>query len=195
MGGVPLREGEVVFNASVLIDPSGYKQIVYRKVHLFDVCVQGREVRESASFTAGDQLAAVEINGWRVGLSICYDLRFAEMFVQYHKQNVDLILVPSSFLVPTGRSHWQTLLRARAIETQAYVAAPAQVGVHQSRVDDSLEKQTWGESLIVGPWGEVLATSSNFDQALSHDPLYCVLDKGPIAKAREQIPLLSHRRL
>ncbi|MBY0384530.1 carbon-nitrogen hydrolase family protein, partial [bacterium] len=182
--------------ASVLIDPSGQKKIVYRKIHLFDVNVQGRVVRESDSFCAGSEEAIVDIKGWRVGLTICYDLRFAELFVKYHKQQVDLVLVPSSFLVPTGRSHWQTLLRARAIETQSYVAAPAQVGVHKSVVAPSLsERQTWGESLVVGPWGEILAASSSFDQPLSLKPILLELDKEQLQKVRAQIPLLQHRRL
>lgn len=196
LGGVPLQETAGVFNASVLIDPSGTKKVVYRKIHLFDVDVEGRVVRESDSFCAGSTPETIEIKGWKVGLSICYDLRFAELFINYHKQKVDLILVPSSFLVPTGRSHWQTLLRARAIETQCYVAAPAQVGTHKSQRDPSLfERQTWGESLVIGPWGEILAASSSFDQPLSTTPLLCVLDKKEITKTRTQIPLLSHRRL
>lgn len=196
MGGVPLMENGKLYNASVLIDPSGHKKIVYRKIHLFDVNVQGRVVRESDSFSAGSEEAVVDIKGWRVGLTICYDLRFAELFVKYHKQQVDLILVPSSFLVPTGRSHWQTLLRARAIETQSYVVAPAQAGVHKSADDSSLpERQTWGESLVVGPWGEILAASSSFDQSVSLKPLLVEIDKESLQKVRAQIPLLQHRRL
>lgn len=196
MGGVPLLEPTGVANASVLIDSAGQIRVVYRKIHLFDVNVEGREVRESDSFCAGTHDSVVDIKGWRVGMSICYDLRFAELFINYHKQQVDLIVVPSSFLVPTGRSHWQTLLRARAIETQSYVAAPAQVGNHCSLMDSSLaQKQTWGESLVIGPWGEIFAASSSFDQTLSLEPLFLVLEKQQIQKARTQIPLLSHRRL
>ncbi len=196
LGGVPLKEASGVFNASILIDPSGQKKVVYRKIHLFDVDVEGRVVRESDSFCAGSEEAVLDICGWKIGLSICYDLRFAELFIKYHKQKVDLILVPSSFLVPTGRSHWQTLLRARAIETQSYIAAPAQVGTHQSQSDTSLPpRQTWGESLIIGPWGEIIAASSTYDQPASSAPLLCILDKKEITKSRTQIPLLSHRRL
>jgi deaminated glutathione amidase len=197
LGGIPLVEPEHgIVNASVLIDATGEVKLVYRKIHLFDVNVEGREVRESDSFCAGTHDAIIDIKGWRVGMSICYDLRFAELFIRYHKQLADLILVPSSFLVLTGRSHWQTLLRARAIETQCYIAAPAQVGTHRSQLDASFaEKQTWGESLVIGPWGEIIAASSSFDQAPSHQPLFCVLDKQQIQKTRAQIPLLSHRRL
>jgi deaminated glutathione amidase len=209
LGGNPLREESVrgeatetpnqvtkVSNASVVIDPSGVVKVLYRKIHLFDVDVEGRVVRESDSFCAGSEPAVLEVKGWRVGMTICYDLRFAELFTHYHKQKVDLILVPSSFLVPTGRSHWQVLLRARAIETQSFVAAPAQVGVHHSLQNPALpERQTWGESLIVGPWGEILAASSSFDQPLSLKPLILELDRAQLQKTRSQIPLLSHRKL
>jgi deaminated glutathione amidase len=196
LGGIPLREESVVSNASVVIDPSGVVKVLYRKIHLFDVDVEGRVVRESDSFCAGSEPAILDVKGWRVGMTICYDLRFAELFTHYHKQKVDLILVPSSFLVPTGRSHWQVLLRARAIETQSFVAAPAQVGVHRSLQNPALaERQTWGESLIVGPWGEILAASSSFDQPVSLKPLCLELDRAQIQKARAQIPLLSHRKL
>lgn len=209
LGGNPLREESArggstetpnqvikVSNASVVIDPSGVMKVLYRKIHLFDVDVEGRVVRESDSFCAGSEPAVLDVKGWRVGMTICYDLRFAELFTHYHKQKVDLILVPSSFLVPTGRSHWQVLLRARAIETQCFVAAPAQVGVHRSQQNPALpERQTWGESLIVGPWGEILAASSSFDQPLLLEPLCLELDRAQIQKTRAQIPLLSHRKL
>ncbi len=206
LGGIPLREepaqgfptqaGARVFNASVVVEPSGAVKVLYRKIHLFDVDVEGRVVRESDSFCAGSEPAILDVKGWRVGMTICYDLRFAELFTHYHKQKVDLILVPSSFLVPTGRSHWQVLLRARAIETQSFVVAPAQVGVHRSLQNPQLaERQTWGESLIVGPWGEILAASSSFDQPLSLKPLILQLDRAQIQKTRAQIPLLSHRKL
>jgi deaminated glutathione amidase len=195
-GGVPFAENGKVSNAAILIDPSGALKVIYRKIHLFDVDVEGRRVRESDSFCAGSEPTVLEIKGWRVGMTICYDLRFAEIFVNYHKQKVDLVLVPSSFLVPTGRSHWHVLLRARAIETQAYVAAPAQVGVHKSLRNPQLaERQTWGESLVVGPWGEILAASSSFDEPVSLKPILWELDKAQIQKVRAQIPMLSHRRL
>ncbi len=206
LGGIPLREGSApgipkktnsqVSNASVVVEPSGAVKVLYRKIHLFDVDVEGRVVRESDSFCAGSEPSILDVKGWRVGMTICYDLRFAELFTHYHKQKADLILVPSSFLVPTGRSHWQVLLRARAIETQSFVAAPAQVGMHRSLQNPQLaERQTWGESLIVGPWGEILAASSSFDQPLSLKPLTLELDRAQIQKTRSQIPLLSHRKL
>lgn len=195
-GGIPLKEAQGVFNASVLINNKGQVSIVYRKIHLFDVNVQGRKVQESDSFSPGNKGQVVAIAGWNVGMTICYDLRFAELFIQYHQQQADLILVPASFLVPTGRSHWQTLLRARAIETQAYVVAAAQVGSHRSQLNPALpEKQTWGESLVVGPWGEIIAASRSFDQTGEDLPFVVSLKKQEILQVRQQIPLLSHRRL
>jgi len=211
LGGIPLNEGGAVYNSSVLISPSGEVRIVYKKIHLFDVDVEGRTVRESLSFDAGATPNVIDINGWKIGLTICYDLRFSELFVHYHRQEVDLILVPSSFLVPTGRAHWHTLLKARAIETQAFVVAAAQVGVHKSQRDSSLaERQTWGESIAFDPWGQLLGSTESFDDlaasgetnaaanfapAKSRGPILVELDKSLIAKTRAQIPMLSHRKL
>ncbi|MCC6138375.1 MAG: hypothetical protein IT287_07060, partial [Bdellovibrionaceae bacterium] len=194
-GGVPYKTAKGICNTSLLIDSNGDFQELYEKIHLFDVDVAGRSVRESDSFKAGNQPAILEIKGTKIGLSICYDLRFAELFVYYHKQNVDVIVVPSSFLVETGRAHWSTLLRARAIETQAYVLAPAQVGIHTSSLDPSLpSKTTWGESLAIGPWGEILARSSSFDDKVGeHTPLVLELLPENLDKVRAQMPTLSHR--
>lgn len=199
VGGTPLLIDGLVYNASVFIFPGEEPQVVYKKIHLFDVNVEGRRVCESDSFTSGSELSIIDIQGWKLGLSICYDLRFAEMFVQYHRQKVDGILVPASFLVPTGRAHWSTLLKARAIETQSYIIAAAQVGTHESQLDPTLAtKQTWGESLVFGPWGQRLAESESFDQLGSKvdvPPFIVELDKTMIEQARQQIPLLSHRKL
>ncbi len=195
LGGVPLNDHGTIYNASVLVTPTGDAKIVYRKIHLFDVNVQGREVRESSSFAGGEHDHVEDIFGWRVGMTICYDLRFSELFVNYHHKLVDLILVPAAFLVPTGQAHWHTLLKARAIETQAFVAAAGQVGAHHSTLDGALpERQTWGESLVFSPWGECLARSPSFADGGGLTPLWLELDKSLIQKTREQIPLLSHRK-
>lgn len=196
LGGVPFQDEGQVFNASILLTPAKELRIVYRKIHLFDVNVQGRELRESLSVDPGAQTSTVDIKGWKVGMTICYDLRFAEMFVQYHRQEVDLILVPSSFLVPTGRAHWATLLRARAIESQAFVAAPAQGGTHAPSEAGLQPKQTWGQSLLFGPWGEEMARAPSFDENIKdNSAIFAELDRALIQKSREQIPLLSHRKL
>jgi deaminated glutathione amidase len=201
MGGIPLNENGTVFNASVLLSPEGEIKTVYRKIHLFDVDVQGKVVRESLSFDPGITPHTIDIRGWKIGLTICYDLRFSELFVHYHRQEVDLILVPAAFLVPTGRDHWATLLKARAIETQSFVAAAAQVGVHTSSQDNSLPaRETWGESSLFDPWGVNMGTTKTFDgfKALGAGPdapLWSELDPTLIQKTRAQIPLLLHRKL
>lgn len=199
IGGTPLSIDGIVYNASVLIFPGMASQVVYKKIHLFDVNVEGRRVCESDSFKPGEELAMIDINGWKLGLTICYDLRFAELFIGYHRQQVDGILVPSSFLVPTGRAHWSTLLKARAIETQSFIIACAQVGTHSSlQVPEAPSKETWGESVVFEPWGQRLAVSETFDQISSgvrQTPLTVELDRTLIERARQQIPLLSHRKL
>lgn len=196
-GGVPFKTLAGIANTSLFIDEQGHFKNIYSKIHLFDVDIDGRKVRESESFVAGKEPAILDFKGWRLGLSICYDLRFSELFVHYHKMNVDAIVVPSSFLVETGRAHWNTLLRARAIETQSYVLAPAQVGIHTSHSNPLLpHKTTWGESLAISPWGDVLARSPSFDEyAGSHEPLILDLRIEPLSKVRLQMPTLSHRKL
>jgi nitrilase len=129
----------------------------------------------------------MELKGWKIGLSICYDLRFSELFLTYAKQAVDLILVPSAFLVPTGRAHWHVLLRARAIEAQAYVLAAAQGGKH---ISGKAQRETFGHTLAVGPWGEVI---SELEEAPGH--IIIELRPESITKVREQIPMDGHRRL
>lgn len=197
LGGVPFQSQESICNSSLVIDENGNLNSHYEKIHLFDVDVAGRTVRESDSFAAGKKPAVLEIKGWKIGLSICYDVRFAELFIHYHKQKVDAIVVPSSFLVETGRAHWATLLRARAIETQSYVLAPAQVGVHQSTLNPTLPaKTTWGETMAIGPWGDVLARTASFDDKVGDGhPVVLELEPAKLDQVRAQIPLLSHRKL
>lgn len=174
-------------NSTVLFAPGEEPRVVYSKVHLFDVDVAGApSVRESDYFESGAGPAVLEFRGWKIGLSICYDVRFSELYLDY-AQKVDLILVPSSFLVPTGEAHWHTLLRARAIEAQAYLAAPAQAGEH---VSGDQVRRTFGHSLVVDPWGRVLA-----DLNLSEGFEVVELSREAISKVRQQIPMISHRRL
>lgn len=204
-GGIPmLADDGKAYNTAVLITPSGELKSVYRKIHLFDVDVGGTVYKESSSVASGPTPEVIEINGWKIGLTICYDIRFAELFVHYHRQQVDLILVPAAFTVPTGRAHWATLLKARAIETQAFIVAPAQGGVHKSTtLPEAKEKQTWGESLVIAPWGDILERSHSFDalaraeqKDTSFDsPLWSQLDPTLIQQARQAIPLLNHRKL
>lgn len=194
--GVPLmlttavhESGDKYSNATVLLQKGASPQVLYRKVHLFDVEVEGApSVTESAHFDPGTGPAVYELHGWRFGLTICYDLRFSELFLKY-AQNVDVILVPSSFLVPTGQAHWHVLLRARAIEAQAFVAAPAQVGEHCSVT--SGVRHTYGHTLAIDPWGKVL---EDFEKSWAQARIVN-LDRSLIEKVRRQIPMANHRRL
>lgn len=175
-------------NSTVLFSSGQGARIVYSKIHMFDVDVPGAPpVRESEVFMADDRPQLIEVAGWKIGLSICYDLRFAELFLHY-AQKVDLVLVPSAFLVPTGKAHWHALLKARAIEGQFYVAAPAQAGTHQAA--DGSTRETFGHALVVGPWGEILC-----DIDSGQEVRVIELSKAPIAKVRQQIPMAGHRRL
>lgn len=183
---LPADEGRFA-NATLLLRPGQAREVVYTKIHLFDVDVPGAPpVRESEHFNAGRTPRLLEFAGWKIGLSICYDLRFAELYGRY-RQDADLILVPSAFLVPTGAAHWEVLLRARAIENQCFVAAPAQSGDH---VAGEVTRHTYGHSLIVDPWGHVLAD-------LTGSPTVKVMELEPsaLAKVRGQIPMVNHRRL
>lgn len=188
LGSVPVEERENTYNATCVVKPQGV-QVVYKKIHLFDVDVGGEiSLRESASYAHGRKACVVDLKSWRTGLSICYDVRFAELYTHYARQQVDLICVPAAFLVRTGRAHWHTLLRARAIESQAFVVAAAQCGVHASQVSNDTRK-SYGHSLIVSPWGEVLAEGS----ADKPEVLTCSLDKSALHKVRQQIPMHQHR--
>jgi predicted amidohydrolase len=183
-----LREKSGKFlNSTILFKPHSEPRVVYSKIHLFDVDVPGAPpVRESEVFAAGSEPAMIEVDGWKIGLTICYDLRFAELFLKY-AQKADVILVPSAFLVPTGQAHWEVLLRARAIEAQAYVAAPAQAGDH---VSGDQRRQTYGHSMAIDPWGEVLCD-------LKDAPAVAVVElaRSRLEDVRKRIPMVAHRRL
>ncbi len=175
-------------NTTVLFRRNQKAVRVYSKIHLFDVDVEGAPaVRESDFFAAGEAPQTVEIDGWNIGLSICYDLRFAELYLNY-AQKVDLILIPSAFLVPTGEAHWHVLIRARAIEAQCYVAAPAQSGEHRS--EGGQVRKTYGHSLLVDPWGRIVSEVQS-----SPEMLVVEMNRDEIVRARRQIPMAGHRRL
>ncbi|MES2855153.1 MAG: nitrilase-related carbon-nitrogen hydrolase, partial [Bdellovibrionota bacterium] len=192
IGSVPLKSEGGLYNASLLIDRSGGVHDVYRKIHLFDVDVAGHKpVRESDAFKHGSKPSVFEVNGWKIGSSICYDLRFAELYSGYAKQGVDAIVIPSAFLVPTGKAHWDVLTRARAIESQAYVLAAAQGGRHVGKTGKT--RDTFGHSVIVDPWGVVVESlSDDFGQ---RRVLRARLEKARIREVRGQIPMSGHRRL
>jgi len=175
---VPADEGRV-FNRSLMFDPNGKTAARYDKINLFDVTLGGTEnYLESASVAPGER--AVVVNGpldAKIGLTICYDIRFAELYRALANAGAEVIAVPAAFTRPTGEAHWEVLLRARAIETGSYVIAPAQGGFHEDG------RGTWGHSTIVAPWGEVIAK-------LDHDEpgvLIADLDLDKVAEARAKI--------
>jgi predicted amidohydrolase len=176
-----------VYNTSLLYSPQGDEVARYRKIHLFDVDlgVDGEDrYRESTHFKAGKQVVVADTPFGGIGLSICYDLRFPELYRAMLDQDVRWIMVPSAFTPETGRDHWEVLLRARAIENQAYVLAPAQCGRH------SADRASHGRSLVISPWGLVIAQAGDVPTVLVADCPETELDR-----VRRAIPALSHRRL
>jgi hypothetical protein len=172
-------------NRSMLFGPDGARLAVYDKVHMFDVDLAGGEsYRESRSYAAGDRLVVVEAAGARLGLSICYDVRFPALYRQLARAGAEIITVPSAFTVPTGQAHWHVLLRARAIETGAFVLAPAQTGRHESG------RQTYGHSLVVAPWGEIVA-----DGGVDQGVILADINLEQVIEARRRIPALRHHRM
>ena len=185
IGSLALKGGgEKLVNRSLLFTPDGTVAARYDKIHLFDVDLpSGERLRESDTYDGGSALAMAETPFGRLGLTICYDVRFPALYHALAKQSCGIITVPSAFTVPTGEAHWHVLLRARAIETGSFILAAAQGGVHESG------RVTYGHSLAVSPWGEVVAEGGMEPQVLTFE-----IDTGLIAEARSRIPVLSHVR-
>jgi predicted amidohydrolase len=196
-GGMPERiDSEVnvapdkvsrAYNACVVVSPDGELTSVYRKVHLFDVDIPGSAVlRESDSTAAGDKLVLTETPLARIGLSICYDLRFPELYRDLVvRHGAELLLVPAAFTAHTGAAHWNTLLRSRAIENQCFVIAAGQVGKHNDK------RESYGHSQIIDPWGTVLDMVEDDSPALA----VADIDLEELAKVRRQMPCLQHQVL
>ena len=190
LGSVPISENQKLYNSSIWLEPNLPARISYSKVHLFDITLTGQKpIRESDVFAAGTGPSVLNYLEWKFGQSICYDLRFAELYSEYANTEVSAILIPSCFLVPTGKAHWETLIRARAIESQCYVIASAQSGVHQS-VQGPHVRETYGHSLIVSPWGEKLVEMSGASGIEIFE-----LNQDVVDRVRQQIPMKNHRRL
>lgn len=187
-----VEDNEKVWNASVLLSPGKDPRLVYKKIHLFDIQLEGQKaIRESDFFSHGNEVTTFEIDGVRFGSSICYDIRFSELYLQLAKKEVDVILVPAAFLVKTGQAHWETLLRARAIESQAYVLAPAQVGEHKSvQPGKTASRFTYGHTMAIDPWGQVMQCKVEGMGALDIE-----ISLEQVQSVRRQIPMRSHRRL
>ncbi len=174
-------------NRSFLIAPDGSAAARYDKIHMFDVELgEGESYRESAAFRPGARAVTALAGKFTLGLSICYDLRFPQLYRALAQAGAQALAIPSAFTVPTGKAHWEPLLRARAIETGAYVLAPAQCGLHPA---EGQPRRTWGHSLAVSPWGEVLA-----DGGVEPGVTLVDLDPKAVAEARRRIPSLTHDR-
>ena len=183
-GADPNRPPDRVYNACCVFDPEGRLTARYDKIHLFRFD-NGREAYDEARvLRAGDEPVAFEAEGLRVGLSVCYDLRFPELYRQLARPACDLLLVPSAFTHTTGQAHWELLLRARAVENQCYVMAPAQGGLHPNG------RRTFGHSMVVGPWGEVLGCRPEGEGLVM-----ATIDRERLSQVRQQLPALEHRRL
>lgn len=190
LGSVPLTLEGHLYNSSVLITPAGELRPTYQKVHLFDIHLEGQKpIRESDVFRHGLKPNIIEIEGWRIGEAICYDLRFSELFSHYAHHEVDVILLPAAFLVKTGEAHWEVLLRARAIENQSYVLASAQGGTHRGVKGGT--RDTYGHSLAVDPWGALIGKVEGTLPGMILAKLY----REKVSSVRLQIPMKSHRRL
>ena len=188
-GSIPFSSDELdrVYAACFVFSPSGDVIAQYNKIHLFDVDVDDEKgsYRESNTFVSGQTPEQVDIDGNPLGLSICYDLRFPELYQHYQKNNCVMITVPSAFTYETGKKHWEVLLRARAIETQCFVIAANQVGLHEDG------RQTWGHSMIVSPSGEVLSTVADETNSIA----IADLDLGEMNLIRSAMPIKNHKRL
>jgi len=181
---VELREGrEKRSNTSLVFDPEGALVATYRKIHLFDVEVGGVVYRESESEEPGEEAVVADAEDWKLGLSVCYDVRFPELYRILALEGAQLVTVPAHFTTPTGKDHWHVLLRARAIENTLYVAAAAQIG------ETLPGKPAYGRSLIVDPWGVVLAQAPDEETVIS-----AVLERAHLDEIRAKLPSLANRQ-
>jgi nitrilase len=189
LGGTTVIKGDSarrVSNASLLIDADGKRVARYDKIHLFDVTIPGRNEQylESTHVTPGREVVLADTPVGKLGLSVCYDMRFPELYRELMARGAEWLVMPAAFTVPTGRAHWETLLRARAIENLCYVVAPAQSGTHSSG------RETYGDTLIVDYWGQVLSRLEKGIGVISAD-----IDLAKQAETRQRFPALDNRQL
>jgi predicted amidohydrolase len=189
LGGTIVIRGDThrrVANSSLLIDAAGKRVARYDKIHLFDVSIPGRDeqYRESTHVTPGREPVIADTPVGKLGLSVCYDMRFPELYRELVTQGAEWLAMPAAFTVPTGRAHWETLLRARAIENLCYVVAPAQTGTHTSG------RETYGDSLIVDYWGQVLSRLAKGTGVITAE-----IDLAKEAETRARFPVLDNRQL
>ena len=193
--GAPVSvEGkERVYNTHLIIDQTGSIKATYHKIHLFDVSIPNEvELRESNTTAPGKEIVVCDSPFGKLGLSTCYDIRFPQLYSELVQRGAEVLLVPSAFTVPTGQAHWHTLLRARAIESQCYVIAAAQYGVHNS------QRVSYGHSLVVDPWGTVLTDAGGMDSSeTTNDPptIVCAdIDLNRLREVRRRMPVQEHRK-
>lgn len=180
-----LRDDGKVANRAFVFGPDGVLKTTYDKIHMFDVdLANGESWRESATYEAGTEAVLVDIGAAKIGLAICYDVRFPELFRTYAANGAHILTVPAAFTRQTGEAHWQVLLQARAIETGSFVIAAAQGGTHEDG------RQTYGHSLIIDPWGNVLAEKADAEPGF----ILADLDLSLVAATRARIPNLKNRR-
>ena len=178
------REGrEKLSNTCVVFDSEGEIAAVYRKIHMFDVEVGGQVYRESEAEEPGESAISCDLEGWKVGLTVCYDLRFPELYRILAVEGAEVITVPSAFTLFTGKDHWELLLRARAVENQCYVVAADQWGTHGDG------KASFGRSMIIDPWGVVLAQAPDEDGVIAAE-----LDRARVKQVRRALPSLANRQ-
>lgn len=190
LGGSILEAGDdgAVFNTSLLFDRNGEPAARYRKIHLFDVDLPGQPpIRESFTYTPGEEIVTAETEFGRAGLSICYDVRFPELYRALVTRGAEVLFVPSAFTYETGKDHWDVLVRARAIESQAFVLAPAQWGTWGPPEQN---RRCFGNSLAVDPWGRVVVRAPD-----GVGVAFARLDPDEVLRVRERLPVLRHRRL
>lgn len=181
---------ERVHNTTIAFDRLGREVARYRKIHMFDIVApDGTPYRESAAFKPGAELATYDCEGVTIGCAICYDLRFPALFQALTDKGAQLIALPSAFTLQTGKDHWEVLCRARAIETETYFCAPAQTGAHQVGRAPKLEtRMTYGHSLVIDPWGHVVARASDGAGYVA-----ARIEPARVARVRAMIPVASHR--
>jgi len=188
-GSIGERDGERLFNTTIVFDRDGREIARYRKIHLFDIVTpDGTGYRESATFGAGDAVVTCAVGDVTVGLAICYDVRFPEQFLALRRAGAELIMLPAAFTVQTGKDHWEPLLRARAIETQCWFAAAATCGQHRDGHGEP--RFTYGHSMICDPWGHIVAQASDGVGWTT-----ARIDPEQTARVRRDMPILQHRVL
>ena len=184
LGSLPITENGKLFNRSILISPNGDMVSVYDKIHMFDVVLKnGERYKESDFYSSGSELKMTRVLDRIIGHSICYDLRYPKMYRALAKKGAEIIVIPSAFTYTTGKAHWHSLIKARAIENGVFILAPNQWGLNNEN------RSTYGHSLIVDPWGEILAEAEDSETIISS-----ILDLNKVQECQSAIPVLSHDR-